>query len=82
MCIRDSVKIKLDFEKPFASKSVANFELKPEGAGTNITWSMTGRRHFLARAMCILFNADKMVGDRFEQGLANLGKVASSSPQP
>lgn len=78
----ESVKMKLDFAKPFRSKSVADFELKPEGSGTNVTWSMTGKRPFLARAMCIIFNADKMVGQMFETGLANLAKVATSAPPP
>jgi len=75
-------KMDLDFQKPFAGKNVVEFELKPEGAGTNVTWSMTGKRHFFARAMCIIFNGDKMVGNMFEKGLANLGKLASSPPQP
>ena len=78
----DYVKMNIDFAKPFAGTSVAEFQLKPEGAGTNVTWSMTGERPFFARAMCILFNGDKMVGDMFEKGLENLGKVATSAPRP
>jgi uncharacterized protein YndB with AHSA1/START domain len=78
----ENVKIKIDFAQPFASTSTAEFVLKPEGSGTNVTWSMRGKRHFLARAMCIIFNADKMVGGMFDKGLANLGKVATSTPTP
>jgi uncharacterized protein YndB with AHSA1/START domain len=78
----DYVKTNIDFAKPFAGTSVAEFQLKPEGAGTNVTWSMTGERPFFMRAMCILFNGDKMVGDMFEKGLENLGKVAMSTPRP
>ena len=70
------VKYNLDFLKPFASTSTAEIVMKPDGTGTNVTWTMTGERPFLARAMCILFNADQMVGDMFDKGLANLGKVA------
>jgi uncharacterized protein YndB with AHSA1/START domain len=78
----ENVKMKLDFAKPFASTSTVEFLLKPEGAGTNVTWSMTGKRHFLARAMCILFNADRTVGGMFEKGLANLGSVSTAAPAP
>jgi uncharacterized protein YndB with AHSA1/START domain len=78
----DYVKMNIDFVKPFANTSVAEFQLKPEGAGTNVTWSMTGDRPFFVRAMCILMNGDKMVGDSFEKGLASLGKLAMSTPPP
>jgi uncharacterized protein YndB with AHSA1/START domain len=76
------VKMDIDFAKPFANKSVAEFRLKPEGAGTNVTWSMTGERPFFVRAMSIIFNGDKIVGDMFEKGLENLSKVATSAPPP
>jgi hypothetical protein len=39
---------------------------------------MTGDRPFLARAMCVLFRADAMVGEMFEKGLANLGVAAAT----
>lgn len=72
------VKIKLDFEKPFASTSVADFTLQPEAGGTRVSWTMTGERPFIARFMCTLFRADEMVGKMFEKGLANLA-VASGA---
>ena len=72
------VKYKLDFKQPFASTGDAEFTFKPEGSGTNVTWSMTGEWPFLARIMCTLFRADKMVGDMFEKGLTSLGEVAKS----
>ena len=43
------VKMNIDLAKPFAGTSVAEFQFKPEGAGTNVTWSMTGERPFRAR---------------------------------
>jgi len=74
----ERIKMQLDFAKPYANTSYSEFILKPEGAGTNVTWTMTGERPFFARAMCILFNADKMVGDMFEKGLANLNAIVSA----
>jgi hypothetical protein len=73
-----NVKIRLDFAKPFANTSMADFTLQPESGGTRVTWNMTGERPFLARVMCVLFRADAMVGGMFEKGLANLGVVASA----
>ncbi|MFN0219059.1 MAG: SRPBCC family protein [Hyphomicrobium sp.] len=76
----ERLKIRLDFAKPFSSTSDVLFTFVPEGEGTRVTWSMTGERPFLTRAMCILFNADKMVGDMYEKGLANLAKFATAPP--
>ena len=73
------VKINIDFQRPMASTSVAEFTLQPDGAGTRVTWAMGGERGYAARLMCALFNADRMVGNMFEMGLANLG-VAASKP--
>jgi Polyketide cyclase / dehydrase and lipid transport len=73
------VKIKLDFEKPFAGTSMAELTLKPEGGKTNVTWTMTGESPgFIAKVVCTLMNMDKMVGGMFEKGLANLEQVAKA----
>jgi uncharacterized protein YndB with AHSA1/START domain len=72
------VKLKLDFLKPFASTSFAEFTLQPEAPGTRVTWTMSGERSFLARIMCTIFGADKMVGGMFEKGLASLGEAAKT----
>lgn len=73
------VKIQLDFERPMAGTSMAEFTLQPEAGGTRVTWSMSGERPFVQRIFCVLFNADKMVGDMFEKGLASLGAVAAKT---
>ena len=36
---------------------------------------MSGRNNFLARAICVFVNMDRMVGDMFEQGLAQIKGV-------
>ncbi|HMH53855.1 MAG TPA: hypothetical protein VK548_26710, partial [Candidatus Acidoferrum sp.] len=51
------------------------FTLKPEGNITMVTWSMTGRNGFIAKAFCLVMNMDRMVGGQFEKGLANLKSV-------
>jgi len=66
----------LDFYKPMAGTSEAEFTFKPEGNGTTVTWSMTGKNNFIAKAMCMFMDMDKMVGGEFEKGLASLKSIA------
>jgi hypothetical protein len=76
----ESVKIRLDFHKPFAGTSVADFTFVPQGSGqTLVTWNMTGENNFMGKAMCLFVNMDKMIGGQFEKGLADMKRVAESS---
>ena len=74
------VMIKLEFIKPFAATNNTEFRFKQAGAGadasTAVTWTMSGQNNFLARAMCMFVDMDKMVGAQFEQGLAQMKAVA------
>lgn len=45
------------------------------GLVTVVTWSMSGKNNFIARAFCLFVNMDKMVGGEFEKGLENLKSV-------
>lgn len=69
------VRINLDFVKPMAGTSTAEFTFKPQGDQTTVTWSMFGQNNFISRAICTVMNQDKMVGGYFEKGLANLKAV-------
>jgi uncharacterized protein YndB with AHSA1/START domain len=68
----DSIRIKLEFLKPFKAISTSEFTFKPEGNQTVVTWSMSGKNNFMAKAMTLVMDCDKMVGGDFERGLANL----------
>jgi len=70
------VRIKLDFIKPFQDTATTEFTFKPEGHGTNVSWTMSGDRNFVSKAVCMFMNMDKMVGGDFEAGLAKLKAVA------
>jgi len=72
------VRIKLEFLKPFKAINTAEFTFKPEGDGTGVTWSMTGQRNFVMKAFGLFMDCDKMCGDQFEKGLAQLNSVAGS----
>ncbi len=74
----ESIKFKLEFEKPFSSTSTAEFSFKPEGNNTQVTWNMSGEKNFMGKAMGLFFNCEKMVGDQFELGLKNLKSIAET----
>jgi len=71
----------LEFIKPMAGTSTAEFSFRPEGNQTSITWSMSGRNNFIAKAMCLFMNMDKMVGGQFEKGLAQLKSITEAAPR-
>jgi len=75
------VRIKLDFEKPFAGTAFAAFAFKPDGDRTIVEWSLAGTNNFVAKAVDLFMNMDKMVGGQFEDGLAQLKSVAEKAPQ-
>lgn len=72
------IRFKLEFLKPFTATNAAEFTFSPAGQGTAISWSMDGKNSLICRVMGLFMNMDKMVGDQFEQGLANLKQVAES----
>ena len=74
-----SVQIALDFLKPFKSSSTTTFNLKPQGASTEVTWTMTGPKTLMTRVMGVFKSMDKMVGPDFERGLTQL-KGATEQP--
>jgi hypothetical protein len=75
----DLIRIKLEFLKPMAGTSTAEFTFKPEGDRTAVTWSMTGTNNFLAKAMCLVVNMDRMIGSQFEKGLADMKAAAETA---
>ena len=77
----DLIRIKLEFLKPFEATNTAEFTFKPEGNQTGVTWSMEGKNNFIAKAVCLFMNMDKMVGGQFEQGLAQMKSVAEAAPR-
>jgi hypothetical protein len=74
------IRIKLEFLKPFTATNDAEFTFKPAGNQTAVTWSMSGKRPFLMKAVCLFMNMDKMVGGQFEEGLANMKSVVEAAP--
>ena len=73
------VKLDLEFIKPWQAKSSTEFMFTPEGNGTKVTWTMSGSNNFTGKAFGMLMNMDKMIGNDFDKGLAQL-KAVSESP--
>lgn len=70
------VLIKLDFYKPFEAHNMAEFTLTPHGETTTVTHAMFGPSPFISKLMSLVFNMEKMVGSKFEEGLANMKAIA------
>ncbi len=66
------VKTQLTYTKPFQMSQLAEISLTPENGGTRVKWAVTGKNGFVFRLMGIFMNCDKLIGDQFEKGLANL----------
>jgi uncharacterized protein YndB with AHSA1/START domain len=68
--------LKLDFMKPFEAHNRVVFTLLPQGDATTVTQAMDGPSPYLSKLMGLVFNIDRMVGDKYEEGLASLKALA------
>ena len=50
--------------------------MEPKGDATSVTWTMHGSVPFLAKIVHVFLDMDRMVGQDFEAGLANLKALA------
>lgn len=75
------VRIKLDFIRPMEGTSDVQFTFKPAGENqTDVTWSMAGKNNFIAKAMSLVMDCEKMIGDSFDEGLASIKKIVEKTP--
>ena len=68
--------IELQFIKPFPATNRTEFTLTPREGGTEVSWAMSGTHNFVNKVFTIFMDMDKFVAPAFEEGLANLGRVA------
>ncbi len=66
------IKYALLFEEPMKGEAESEITLTPEAGGTKVTWSMFGKNDFAGKAISLLVNCEKMIGDTYEKGLLNL----------
>ena len=74
----DLIRMKLEFVKPFKGTNDVEFTFTPEGNQTVVSWSMTGKKNFITKALHLFMSMDKMVGGMFEQGLAQMKSVVEA----
>ena len=67
--------INLDFIKPFQASNLTEFTFTSQGDQTVIQWTMSGKNNFMAKAVSLFMDCDKMVGGQFEQGLVNMKSI-------
>jgi uncharacterized protein YndB with AHSA1/START domain len=70
------LEIKIDFMTPFEAHNTVSFTLVPQGQGTVVTQAMYGPSPFISKLMSLFFSMDKMVGSKYEEGLATLKALA------
>jgi hypothetical protein len=61
---------------PLKAHNIVVFTLEPKGDSTNVTWAMNGHVPYIAKIVHVFLDVDKMVGQDFEAGLANLKAIA------
>ena len=76
--VNELVRINLEFLKPFAATSTAEFTFRPEGDRTAVTWSMVGQASFIAKIIHLFVDMDTMIGGNFERGLTDLKSIVEA----
>ncbi len=70
------IAIKLDFTAPFEAHNRVEFTLTPNGDSTTVNHAMFGPSPYISKLMGLVFSTEKMVGPKFEEGLATLKSIA------
>ena len=75
----DRIEIELAFLKPMRNTQQVEFVLTPNGAGTEVTWRMSGQHEgVLMNLFSKVVSMDKLIGKDFEKGLTRLKAVAEA----
>lgn len=73
------VKVRADFLAPFEGSATSEFQFKPEGDQTAVTWTMSGEHGFIGKAFCLVMDGTKMMGDDIDKGLAQMKSAAEGA---
>jgi hypothetical protein len=68
--------LRIDFIKPFEAHNTVEFTLVAQGGATTVTQAMYGPNAYLSKLIGIFFSMDKMIGEKYEEGLASLKAIA------
>lgn len=75
------IRIKFHMVKPLEDTAITEFIFKPDGDKTAVTWNMSGQNNFLEKAFCLFMNMDKMIGEKYDEGLANIKGIVEAAPK-
>ena len=78
----ERIVLRLDMIKPMKGQNRVEYALVQHGEGTRVTWSMTGAQPFMGKLMSVFIDCDKMCGDQFEMGLADLKGIVEGAVAP
>ena len=67
--------IALHFMQPFEAQNTVEFILQNRDNTTTVTQAMYGPSPLISKLMDLFFNMDKMVGEKYEEGLASLKAI-------
>lgn len=73
-----SLIIRIEFLVPFKAVNTIEFTLIREGNATKVTEAMYGPSPFISKLMGLVFNMDKIVGSKFEDGLAAIKAIVEA----
>lgn len=76
------IAMRLEMQKPIGCDNHIVFALTPEAGGTRVSWTMGGRNGFAGKVMSTIFDGDKMCGQAFEKGLADLKTRVENDRKP
>ncbi|MBY0475691.1 MAG: SRPBCC family protein [Nitrosomonas sp.] len=68
--------IELHFLQPFEARNTVEFQLEAGDNATAVTQAMYGSNSFVSKLMNLIFDMDKMVGEKYEEGLVSLKTIA------
>ena len=69
------VRMTLDMGKPMEGHNIVEFNLRPDGDSTRVTWAIQGPMPYISKLMSLVCDMDAMIGREFESGLENLRAI-------
>jgi polyketide cyclase/dehydrase/lipid transport protein len=75
----EMIRFKLEFIRPFKATNAAEFNFRPDGNQTEVTWTMTGKSNFFFKVFGLFMNCDDMAGKDFEKGLSAMKSVVETN---
>lgn len=77
----ERIDYELRFLKPFKSTNHAFLKVEPmPGDSTKVMWGFQARTPYPLNIMLLFFDAEKIIGQAFDDGLVNLKKILEKKP--